>query len=344
MRLGHSPVLAFEEIDLKQVDGVLGFIRSVAWVDKLRQAGIAAVTTSNVVEDIGLLRVGSDEEAIGRIGARHLIERGAVNFAFAGYRNAWFSTRRGAGFEELVKVAVGVEVRRLDVQLYGVEECREEIGRWLLGLTKPTALMTANDVLGLTVMDIATELGLRVPEHLAVLGVDNNTWLTQMGATPMSSVEPDWRRVGFEAASLLDAVLDGKPASTPEWIAPVGLVARQSTDIMTAQDPVVREAITYIKENCSKGLRPEDVVRAVGVSRRNLELHIKRALAQTLREAILQSQVERAKQLLGETDESMYNIAGRCGFTRQDRFFVVFKQFSGMTPGQYRRRMNLLHD
>ena len=278
------------------------------------------------------------------MGAKHLLERGFTHFAFAGYHDAWVSARRAEGFARTLKEVAGVECLRFDVGLDRMDEHIPELVEWLKRLPTPTAVMTANDVLGLAVIDTASEIGLRIPEDIAVLGVDNERWLTQIGATPMSSVEPDWRRIGYQAASRLNALNEGESISEPLWIPPVGVATRKSTNVMVAQDPLVRQAIRHIQENCELGLHPNDVVAAVGVSRRSLELHFKRAVGQTLQNAIQHAQIERAKQLLSETSETMYTIALRCGFSRQDRFFITFKRHVGIPPGRYRQRMTALHD
>ncbi len=342
-RKDNNPIHAFEEIDLSRVDGVIGFIRRKEWADALRQAGVAAVNVSVSVEDMPLPRVGSDDEAIGRMGATHMLERGFSQFAFVGYPDAWFSARRFNGYRTLINEVADCDCLRLDVGLNRLDESLNDLRESVSRLPVPIAVMAANDILAFRVIDVAIRLGLRVPEDLAVLGVDNERWQTELAAVPMSSVEPDWRQIGFQAATMLGAIFAGETPASPKWISPVGIATRQSTDITVAIDPVVRRAIDYINKHCREGLHPNDVVQALDISRRGLELHFRSANGQTLQGAIFRAQVERAKKMLMESDATMFQIAEQCGFNRQDRFFIVFKRFTGMTPGEYRRRLNILH-
>ncbi len=340
----NNPIHAFEDIDLSQIDGVIGFIRRPEWIESLQRARVPTVEVSSAMVNNPLPCVGSDEEAIGRMGATHMLERGFSQFAFLGYQGASFSVRRFNGYQGLIKEVAECECSRLDIEQNRLNENLGRLAEWIGKLPKPVAVMTANDILAYQVIDIAIKMGRRVPKDLAVLGVDNERWQTQFATVPISSVEPNWRQIGFQAAKMLDTILSGQAPASPIWIQPIGITTRQSTDITVALDPVVRRAIDYINEHCPEGLHPSDVVQALDISRRGLELHFKRANGQTIQSAIFRAQVERAKKLLMESDKTMYYIAEQCGFARQDRFFIVFKRFTGTTPGEYRRRLNILHD
>lgn len=342
-RRQNNPIHLFDDINLSEVDGIIGFIRRPEWAAAIQKAGIAAVDISSSLEKHSLPRVGSDEEEIGRLGASHMLERGFTQFSFMGYQDAWFSNRRFNGFSGLIHEVAGCTCLRLDVPQNRLNENLNLLAEWIAGLPKPVAVMAVNDILAFHVIEIATKIGKKVPDDLAVLGVDNERWQTQLSAVPMSSVEPNWRQIGFQAAEMLDDILAGKKPSPNRSVAPIGIATRQSTDITVSIDPVVRRANDYINQHCGEGLQPNDLAQALDISRRSLELHFRSANGQTLRGAICRAQVEMAKRKLAETDATMYQVAEQCGFARKDRFFIVFKRFTGMTPGQYRRRLNILH-
>ncbi len=331
----HSPIASLDEIDLGGVDGLIGFFRDRRSVDVVTRAGVAAVNYSNAVGDIPLPRVGHDDLAIGRMGARHLLERGFSRFAFLAVDGMWYAQRRLEGFLSVIE---GEARRRCDV-LDGLPEMpdrRNRLGKWLARLPKPVAVMACSDSWACQTIDAAGKLGLRVPHDVAVLGVDNDRWLTQIMPVPMSSIEVDWRAIGRIAAEMLDGVLAGK-RQQPKWIPPVGVAVRGSTDVVVAEDPVVRKALEYIREHCAGPITVEDVLEATGIARRTLETRLKRAIGQTPYAAICSARVERAKVMLARSDAPIAAVARDCGF-RADQFFSIFKKLTGTTPGRYRAR------
>ncbi|MBI1337360.1 MAG: helix-turn-helix domain-containing protein [Phycisphaera sp.] len=335
---GESPIFQVRQIDLSQVDGVIGYIRDPQWAATLGQFRVQAVNISRAISGVTLPCVASDDEEVGRMGARHLLQRGFVQFGFVGYSDMGFSSHRMAGFKEALGDAPGRRLSEYSISLEELPDCASRIGEWVACQPRPLALMTANDHLGRQVIDGITQVGLRVPQDVAVLGVDNNKWQAQMAGTPLSSVEPNWRQIGYEAAKLLDGLLSGQaPPTQPVLIAPLGIATRQSTDIVAADDPIVSQALQFIYDRCHSALRVEHVLDHLGISRRKLEMHLRKQTGQTPQQAIFSAQVERAKRLLVETDASTYEVSQQCGFLRQDRFFIVFKRLAGMTPGQYRQ-------
>jgi AraC-like DNA-binding protein len=94
----------------------------------------------------------------------------------------------------------------------------------------------------------------------------------------------------------------------------------------------------YIQANCGNGITVEDVLDELGVSRRSLERHLKKATGRTPRGEIRRAQIDQARKMLVESDVPMYEIAKSCGFDPQARFFIVFKRETGMTPAEFRRR------
>lgn len=334
--LVHNPILAFNEINLAEVDGVIGFFREQRWVDAMGDAGVAAVNFSNAVADMALPRVANDEEAIGRLGGEHLLERGFAHFGFLGTPGRWYSDRRYAGFTEVIEEEAGRPCHAFSRASHD-SDGTARIQSWLEQLPKPVAVMATNDTRGCQLIEAADNAGFRVPDDVAVLGVDNDHWRTQFPSTPMSSIEPDWRQIGYRAAETLDGIMNGELPPPPRWIKPVGIVTRQSTDIVIAEDPVVAQALQFIREHCTEPIGVEDVLDELGVSRRSLENRLKQAIGQTPHTAISRARVDRATQLLVSTDATMAEIARECGFG-QDQFYAVFKRITGTTPGQYRRR------
>ncbi|MBI1335882.1 MAG: helix-turn-helix domain-containing protein [Phycisphaera sp.] len=326
------------ELDPARIDGVIGSYATTQSIEPLIKAGVAVVNLSNALADLQLPRVGNDDLAIGRMGAAHLLERGFAQFGYLGEHGYWFSRQRGEGFRDIIERQARRECHWYECGGEGAKPMRVEIRDWLSQLPKPIAVMTSNDHLAGIAVTVAEELGLRVPDDVAVLGVDNYRWVILMTRTPISSVAPDGRLIGYRAAKLLDDLMAGQPAPPPQWIRPLGVVTRRSTDIMLADDTVVSEALRYIREHCLEGITVEDVLDVVRISRRSLEYRMKRSVGYTPQVAITRAQIERAKKLLIESDLTMGQVSRTCGFRSQNSFCVTFKHHTGLPPGQYRQQ------
>lgn len=334
--LNTGPFVPYDQLDLSSVDGVLGYLQDWPWANALHRAGKPAVNLSNLFPEMDFPRVASDDMGVGRLGARHLLERGFASLGFCGLFQEGFTRMRYEGFGQLTQEDTGRRCDVLDVDLAD-PNARQKINQWLLALPKPVGVMAANDLVGRQIIDNALQLGLRVPGDVAVLGVDNERWLTQLSSVPMSSIELDARQIGYRAAKLLDDLMNGRPPTPTQWIPPTGVVTRRSTDIIVAEDPVVAKALRMIRDRCGAGIKVDDLLDELDVSRRTLELRLRRAIGQTPQEAIYRAQIERAKKLLA-SQATMREIANACGFDHEQRLYLVFKRETGMTPGQYRRR------
>jgi len=334
----NMPYAAFDALDLTQLDGVIGGFYTPKWADDVARAGIAAVNTSNSLGGIGLPRVGCDESSIARLAAEHLLERGYPHFGFVVRGDNWYSQRRLEGFRAAIAHDAGRDCHVLEPPAGSAEDDPEPILPWLKRLPRPIGIMAANDVRGRQVIDAAAALGLRVPEDVGVIGVDNDEFASALAAWPLSSVQIDGRTTGYRAAAMLDALIAGEAAPSPQWVQPVGIVARHSTDVTINQDAVVTEALRFIQDHCHEPIVVEDVLAQVAVSRTTLEVRMKRATGKTPQVAISSARIDRAKRRLIQTADPLERIARDCGYARREQFHVVFKRITGMSPGQFRQQ------
>lgn len=333
-----EPFVPFPQLDLKAIDGVIGFFQERQWADAVIASGIPAVNISSRLEDVALPRVSNDDQAVGRMAAEHLLERGFVNLAFFSFNADWLGERRCEGFRRLATEKAGRECHVFPVKADRMPDDKA-IDQWLLGLPKPVGVMGAIDPAARLIIRRATELGLRVPGDVAVIGVNNERWMVHMESVSMSSIELNERQIGFLAASMLDEMMEGKtPSRSARWIPPINVVTRGSTDIVIAEDPIVGKALKFISDHCGDGISVEDVLDELRISRRNFELRLKRAIGHSPKMAIFRAQIERAKKMLLDANAPMHRIAASCGFEYEPRFYVVFRKLTGTTPGEYRRR------
>jgi LacI family transcriptional regulator len=308
----------------------------------IRKAGVAAVDLSHHAVPFGLPRIASDDRQIGLLAAEHLRERGLRSFAFCGFADVRWSTRRRESFLEVLGFAAGVvfESSWDMAEARPWEQDQRAIGRWLQRLPKPVGVFACNDLRGLHVLDACRGVGLRVPEDVAVLGVNDDPMLCDLCDPPLSSVIPNPERIGYEAAALLDRLMEGELAGFEErLIPPLGVATRLSTDVLAIDDPRIADAVRFIREHACRGITVRDVLEQVPLARTALERRFRQYLGRSPQAEIRAVQIRHAQQLLAGTDLKIEGIAQIVGFEHPEYLSVVFKRAFGQTPGQYRREV-----
>ena len=302
------------------------------------------VDLNDVHDGLGLPRIQSDQAAIGRLAAEHLMERGFRRFAYCGFTGHAWSTKRRAGFEDALGAASEVVAAHESPwggpSAHPWEQEQKRIGDWLRTLPRPVGVFACNDLRGQHVLDACQRVGLAVPEEVAVVGVDDDPLVCELCNPPLSSVVPNPERIGYEAADLLARLIAGeKPATAEILVAPLGVTARQSTDVLAIDDPHVAAAVRYIREHACAGASVGDVLARVPLSRTILERRFRKYLGRSPQAEIRFVQLKRVKQLLAETDLRLERIAELAGFEHPEYLSVVFKRETGQTPGRYRRQV-----
>jgi LacI family transcriptional regulator len=216
----------------------------------------------------------------------------------------------------------------------------EHIGKWLNDLPKPIGIMACNDARALHLLNACHQTGILVPEEVAVVGVDNEEIFCELCNPALSSVAPDAKRIGYQAAELLDQLMSGQsPPSRRILIDPLHVVTRRSSDTLAIKDRSVATALRFINEQALHGCTVTNVVNFVRVSRSFLERRFRQYLKRSPQAEIRRVQVSRIKQLLTETDFTLERISELSGFEHPEYMSVVFKRLIGQTPGQYRKQM-----
>lgn len=328
-------------------DGILTQVYSVREDEALRVMDCPIVDIGATMDRPAWHPVLTDDVETGRSVARYFLERSFANFAFVGCTSTRCFGERETGFRLQLGEAGVPDSRIASLPLEVVEtasgERREQgpdpepLKAWLCRLPKPTAMMLANDMLAITVMRACAEVGIQVPQDVAMMGVDNEEGTCQMVSPELSSVPLDMWRVGFEAARELDRMMNGQPKpAEPTRVPPLPPVVRPSSDAFATEDEHVHAALRYIYDHSGDVLRVSDVLRAVDLSRRPLERRFRKVLGRTIRDEIERVHVERAKRMLVETDLAMPKIASTCGFTDAKQFSTRFRIVTGESPTAYR--------
>jgi LacI family transcriptional regulator len=217
---------------------------------------------------------------------------------------------------------------------------QRQIARWLKSQPHPLAVFACNDVRAQQVLNACREHGIRVPEDVAVIGVDNDNVLCQLCDPPLTSIEPDTETLGYNAAKALAQMMRKQSVERPfTAVPPRGLVERASTDVIAVGDPVLAEALRFIRSSVSQGIAVKDVLAHLNRSRTDLENRFKQALNCTVYEEIFRRRMTLVGRLLRETELPLREVANKAGFTTAAHLCRLFRIEHGRTPIEYRRDM-----
>lgn len=294
-----------------------------------------------------LPQVGTDNRAIGRIAADYLADLGFKNFAYFGLPKDPSSMDRAAAFTqrlgELGYKADAIDYEKIypavDVEPPVRDIFHPTLHQWLAQLPRPVAIYVFDDARALLVSDACRHLGLHVPEEVALLGTGDCEVLCAEAFPPLSSIRLPLEQEGYRAAELLNHLLKGgRPPTQPVLLQPGGITARQSTDTLAVADKQIAIALRFIRENATQGIEVDAVARQAGLNRRYLERRFRSYLQRSPFQEIRRVQMERAKDLLAQTDLTMDAIAEQTGFGGRTRLTVEFSKHAGISPGAYRKQ------
>jgi LacI family transcriptional regulator len=276
--------------------------------------------------------------------ADHFLDRGLRHFAYFAFGKSNWIQLRGECFARYLKT------RDCDCHCYRPSPARRvplphwensQRGRvldWIRSLPRPIGILCADDQHAVQVLKACRMLGILVPEQIAVLGVGNDSVLCGVADPPLSSIDLDSRRIGYEAAALLSRRMARRtPRGRPMFILPSRIVTRQSTDVLAIDNADVAQAIRIIRQYARTGISVAEVAEKAGLSRRVMERRFRQLLGRSPKEEILRVQIENAKLLLTQSELSIEAVARQCGIGSFKYFGQVFRRETGGTPRAFRR-------
>lgn len=289
-------------------------------------------------------QVHSDSLNAGRLAAEHLLERGFRHFAYVGLPGYVWSQKREEGFRQRISEAdfsIHVYPLKSNAAVHTRNSWEREhrrLANWLTNLPRPLGLMACNDDRGRQVLEACRTAGIRVPEQIAVVGVDNDELFCELSDPPLSSVALNAEAAGYRAAALLDRMMCGE-IIPPQQILTEALyvVTRRSSEIVALEDADLAAALQFIHDHVTEPITVADVVDAVHISRRALELRFRRQLGRTVHDELERLRMQRAERLLTESDLPVPYIAEAVGYNNPNYFARVFQQKRGMSPTEFRR-------
>jgi LacI family transcriptional regulator len=283
-----------------------------------------------------------DEDAAMQLAAAHLTERGLSRLAFCPSDTgedrdrciplARYAESRGCGIDVYESSRMGVRSR------LGDEADRSAVGKWIAGLPKPVGVIAASDVRAVQILEACREVGVAVPDDVAVVGIGDDDVLCDLVSPALTSVTHDRTRIGYEAARMLDERMHGRMPAVPVLLLPPrSITVRHSSDVFAVEDADVRQALRLIQARGCSGLVAADVATAVGLPRRLLDRKFQRFLGRTIHDELLRMKLAEAKRLLVETDEKLLVVSAHAGFSHAAQLCNVFKAAVGVPPMQFRK-------
>ncbi|MCC5850308.1 MAG: substrate-binding domain-containing protein [Verrucomicrobia bacterium] len=336
----------FEDMRPFKPHGIIALLGNKKALAAATSFSIPVVNVSSGQPNIPFPTVTTDNVAVGRFGAEHLLSIGLEQFAFARSPWTYFSRLRQAGFEETLR-----ERGKTALPTYVQGESEE--GRsgdgyphppsmevWLRKLPTPCGIMTDTEEMAGCLLSCAKHCSLRVPDDIAVVTADQDEWFCELSDPPLSCVPLMGQSVGWNAAEMLDRLLQGDPLPPkPLLLSPDPVVVRQSSDLLHIPDEHVCRALRFIRAHPHQRMTVPQVVSAAGVNRRTLEIQFRRYVHRTILEEINLAHLHEARRLLRETHLPMIEVSEQSGFPNPERMTLVFKRETGFTPLAYRKQV-----
>lgn len=335
-----------KDVDKTTLDGVITRELPPSLMQEMAQLDIPTIVIPYLEEyPQGLThRIITDSHAIGEMAARYFIEKGFQHFGYSGYDPFFWSQRRKAAFGNYVQDAgfsfnTYDSAKATEPNNWPLE--KEDIATWLKGLPKPIAILTCTDDRALQLLEACEHANVKVPEEVALLGVDNDHLVCDLSSIAMSSIDLTTAQAGYDAAELLSKLMNGEEIEEANIkVLPRRVVTRQSSDMLAINDAKVAQAIKFIRENTRKNIKVNDVVAATWTSRRVLELKFKKILGVSIAEEIRRQKVDKICELLTETKLPVKQIAEITGFETSKHIARYFSREKGMNLLEYRKALS----
>lgn len=292
----------------------------------------------------GVPTVCCDDEAIGRLAAEHFVSRGFRHAAYYRYSETASAIRRQCGFEEALLKAglichpiIWQEVAS-NGERWDEKRRLDWLGGQLESLPRPLAVFSEHDEVSIQVLHACRHRHIPVPEQVAVLGVDNDPLRCELAPVPLSSIDNNQEAEGYQAAAILDRMLQGAPIDEMDLVvSPRGVTTRLSTEILAVKHVHVAAALHHIWQNYTRPINAKTVAATVPLSYRRLHDAFQEEIGRSIAEEITLKRLAKAQQLLSESDLRAHEIALMCGFPSEDRMGRVFRRILDQTPLEYRK-------
>lgn len=329
--------------DRLSFDGVIGSLWDPELDRRLQALAKPVVNVSAARSEQPFPAVWSDNMAIGAMAADDLLRRGFRHFGWLSDPAQGWTPDRGRGFIAAVEAAGYAcdvfHAQRPDAADDSPLSAYSGMHAWVQSLPKPIGVFCGDEYQAWTFIGTCQDVGVEVPEHVAVIAAGNDDLICEACDVALSGVDMGAERIGYEAAGLLHRLIEGEPLpDKPLLVAPSHVVTRRSSDVLAIEDPTLAAAMRTIHEQACQPLTVKTLLAQLpGVDRRWIERRFRATLGRTVHDEIMRARLDRARQLLIDTDLKLEQVALRCGFPSAQHFGVVFRKNIGQTPAHFRR-------
>lgn len=310
--------------------------------NRLQQLNIPVLLQNYKERSSFYSNITGDYYGTGVMAAKFFIDRRFQNFAFYGSKDVVWSRERAHGFRNEVEKAGG------NYYYFESENLRSEdwsqshvlLDEWLLSLPKPVALLACDDNFALQISEICKMKNIKIPQDISLMGVDNDDLICNLSDPPISSIELDVEKGGFEAGRLIHQLI--KKDKTEPFniiINPTRIELRQSTELYNVEDEYIDTVVKHLIKHFDTDISIDGLSQLVPLSRRNLEIKFKNEMDTSIYQFILTLRINHFANLLLTTDRSLFDLALESGFNDCKNISRVFKKFKGITPMEYRLKM-----
>ena len=320
-----------------KVDAIIGLWHNIN-IEEAKKLGIPIFlrTYKKVYNEFPML-TGHYKE-FGAYAADFFINQNFSNYAFIGMKDILWSISRYEGYSEQIHTTKKTETARYDVENFQNEI--EAISKWLSSLPKPVAMLACNDFMARQVTEICQLQGIKIPEEISLLGVDNDEFMCNISSPTLSSIKLNFEKHGYDIAQTLFKMIQEKriwPARIP--VEATGVVERMSTNRKIIADPYIREIVDFINRNYTQEIDVKKLTSFIPLSRRAIELKFKKEMyPHTITSYMLKLRLDHFSRLLENSDMPISTAADKAGFVDSSNFSTLFKKYKGMTPSEYRKK------
>jgi LacI family transcriptional regulator len=330
------------------IDGIIGFISNPDLGGQITSLGVPIVDVQGEGNCPNSPVIDTDPGILAQLAADFFLQAGFIHFAYCGYPGIFFSDRRSLAFARILqerakpvhvyqpppKVSATINLQFREMR--GLEY-EPALAAWLAGLPKPIAVLACNDTRGQQIITACRDLGIAMPSDVSVIGIDNDEILCRLCRPTMTSIAPDSEGIGLLAAEMLSRILAGEAVEPRLYNhPPLRVVERQSTDITTAQHPVVMAASRIIRDRACHGISVEQISDLAGCSRSTLDNLFNKYLGRSVAREITRIRLAHSLRLLENSNLSVEKVARECGFPSATYFCRFFKRETGNTPALFR--------
>jgi len=256
-----------------------GIIARIATPSMARHVMATGVPVVNVctaeIPGIDLPRVVTDLNAAARMGIQYMLDHGLRHFAYCGLNGRSYVKRHHQAVVQAgADAGCDCTTYRAPLSTRSPTRWRErqrDLQAWLLALPKPVGIVAWAGDRGLDVIQTCRQVGLSVPDDIAVLAADDDPLLCEACHPPMSGIALTSEQIGYEAAATLDRLMHHRRTPRLVLVPPTRVVERQSTETLAMEDREVAQAVAFIRTHADTPIQVADVLRATPLSRRQFE-------------------------------------------------------------------------